>query len=212
MEMSDFGSAADALRNLLNPEICVCHAQWEDFSIDETASDGRGQVNLSSKYPCIHVMRMDKHVFPVLKNQKCADHLVLLHDPERNAWSLHIFELTKTVSNSRWQDKILPQFSGGLANAWAISGVLRLPRFSAVTAHCCYRFDGNRTSPVEMRTETGKKAKDNWTEGTTIRLEEFPGLSIHKSLLRLDEESGKLDLEQPLDFIGVGNRNEREGA
>ena len=210
--MSDFASTVEALRNLLNPEICIFHPKQEKFSLEENSTNGYAEIKLSSKYSCIHIINMDRHVFPVLKNRKCADHLILIHNPENNEWGLHIFEMTKTVSNSTWQEKILPQFSGGLANAYAISGVLQLPRFSAVTAHCCYRMNGNRTSPVEMKMETGKKTKNDWTQGTRIHLDEFPNLPIHKNLLHLDEKSGKLDLKQPLDFIGVENRKEREGA
>ena len=198
--MNDFGNVADGLMDLLNPQICTRHSCREMFFLDEKAEAGCARIHLSSRFPCLHVRQMDKQVFPVLKNQRCADHLVLVYDSGRNAWGLHIFEMTKTVSNSRWRKKILPQFSGGLANAYAISGVLRIPSFSAVTAHCCYRFDGNRTSPVEMKMETGKKAGSDWTEGETFCLEEFPGLPIRKSLLHLDEKSGEMSMGTPLEL------------
>ena len=199
-KMSDFGNLADEFMNLLNPQTCSRHSCLEMFFLDEKAEDGCARINLSSRFPCLHVRHMDKWVFPVLKNKRCADHLVLVYDSGRNAWGLHIFEMTTTVSNSKWRDKILPQFSGGLANAYAISGVLQIPLFSSITAHCCYRFDGNRTSTVERKIETGKSAGLDWTEGKTFYLEEFPGLPIRKSLLHLDEESGEMDLGKPLEL------------
>ena len=169
---------------------CVFHEGGSSFLIEEKKQEGEAKINVSSKYDCFHV-REKKNGFPILRNKKFADYLVLLHDQENNKWILHIFELTKSIGEEDWVKKIVPQFDGALLNAYAICGVMEIPEFDRITVHCAYRRDKNQSSPVRLKNFLGKPAKAPWTYGNTISLPSFPGMKISKDLIKLNKQDGK---------------------
>lgn len=141
MTTSSFGTVADRYYSELNPDICKFYSAGQTFEIAEEREEGKADIACTTTCACLHISRIDKYCFSVLSGRKCADHLVFLYDASKGTWHLHIFELTKSVSNSVWSTKILPQFRGGLANAYAIAGVLHINGFDRIAVHCGYRTD-----------------------------------------------------------------------
>lgn len=134
----NFNEEIDKQLELLDANICCSYGTGEVFSVREPKPEGYAEVHLTvGSNPCFHVDKIDKNVFPVLACRRCADHLVFVFDPQTEEWTLHIFEMTRSISKTTWEEKILPQFNGGLTNAYAIMGVLR----------CCNGFYGS-TGPL----------------------------------------------------------------
>lgn len=103
--------------------------------------------------------------FPYLKNQKCADIVIL----ERKAdhWILHIIECKRSVSDSRWV-RIKEQFEGALLRIQAILGVLGIQEWSEVKFYTAYEngFDPLRTkNPALLKNITGKSSLLDWDSG-----------------------------------------------
>ena len=168
---------------------CVFHRGGSSFLIEEKKPEGEAKICISSKFDCFHV-KGDKNGFPILRNKKYADYLVLLHDQKSDKWILHIFELTRSVGEEDWEKKIIPQFDGALLNAYAICGVMEITEFDKITAHCAYRRDKNQSSPVRLKNLLGKPAIVPWTYGNTVSLPSFPGMEIAKDLIKLNDSDG----------------------
>lgn len=179
---------------LLNSDVCICHPERTPFVIEETRECGKARLTLSFSTPCFHVRDMDQRKFPLIKNQKCADHLIFTYDPNAQTWSLHIFEFKKSVSDAEWYQKILFQLDGGLTNAFAISGILNIVQFESITVYCCYRNNLNLRAPVYLRRPLGTPSRPPWTEGDAV-LPSFPGLKIKKTLIPLNQENGEATID-----------------
>ncbi len=189
--MKKFGNTVDQYVRLLNTDLCEVYDAYESFAIMEKKETGYAKVSLSSQYPCLHIRNLEKKTFGLLRNQRCADHAILVFDTTVSKWGLFLFEMTKTVSSKTWTEKIVQQFEGGLLNAYAIAGILHIHEFCSITAYCCYRINKDLQSPYEYKTELGKSAKRDWTEGERFSVEAFPNVLIYKRLLELDKESGE---------------------
>ena len=168
---------------------CVYHAKGSKFIIEETNEEGKAKIQLSSKYDCFHV-QLDRKVFPILRNQKCADYIVLLYDSEKNDWFLHIFEFTRTVGTNKWKEKIIPQFEGALINAYAICGVMNIPKLADVTVHCAYRNNSDMASPASMKTALGRPVQRPWILGSVVDLLSFKKVEAKKDLIQLEVATG----------------------
>ena len=175
--------------NRLEHGKCQYHKAGECFEISEEHKDGHAKLTVRAVDECFHV-KADKNKFSLLKNQRCADYIILIFDSGRIAWSLHIIEFTKSVGRTEWEGKIIHQFDGALLNARAIAGVMELPQFDSITAHCAYRFNKELASPATQKSMLGKRATNSWTAGSQITLPSFPEVLIHKKLIKLNEETG----------------------
>ena len=169
---------------------CVYHVAGTAFVIEEKREGAEAVIEIKSKLNAFHV-KGDQNAFPILRNKKCADYLVFFYDNTKGKWYLHIFEFTKSVDNTSWEEKIVRQFDGGLLNAYAIGGVLKVPEFEEITMHCGYRRDRNMASLVNMKAPLGRPAHNSWTAETTVELPSFPGLKYAKNLIRLNPENGE---------------------
>lgn len=184
-----FCEETDKAFERLNPLICKYYEPNHEFFIVEVQQEGKAEIHVRSRYPCFHVQNIDKKRFPVLKPQKCADHLVFQFCPDTNTWSLHIFELTRSIHQGIWESKIIPQFDGALLNAYAILGVLHIWDFSEMYVHCGYRKNKSENSTVDRRAMLGKPAPADWLNGA-VMLPPFPGIRLKNVPIRLDEENG----------------------
>lgn len=193
-----FSIEIDERFKLLNADICRFHGAGISFSISETASEGAAEVSIKGgTLPCFHIGQMDKRTFPVLADRKCADHLVFVFDPRTQEWTLHIFEMKKTVSRTKWEKEILLQLEGGLANACAVMGVLRCLGFKEIHVHCCYRRNGDEASPVYQKAELGKPAPRDWLNEPVV-FASFPRITARNAPVKLDENGkGQFDLAAP---------------
>lgn len=184
-----FNTVEDKRFGLLNPDICQYHDKNELFNITETNPEGLAKIAINLNAPCFHIANMDKRAFQVLKTKKCADHLVFVFDKQLKQWDLHIFELKKSISASKWETEIIPQFDGALINAYAISGVLHIDEFKSITIHCGFRINKSLTSTVERKSPLGKRSSDSWLN-SIIELPSFPDKRIDNDLIQLDEKTG----------------------
>lgn len=191
----NFSEEIDKRFELLHIDICPFHEAGEEFSILETNPEGHAEVSITGgSYPCFHV-KMDKKVFPVLACQRCADYLAFVFDPQTEKWTLHIFEMTKSISAAVWEEKILPQFNGGLTNAYAIMGILRCCMdFEEVQVHCCYQRNRSETSPAYLKAPLGKPAPRDWLK-EPVTFTSFPRISAKNVPVKLDKEgNGQFNL------------------
>lgn len=185
-----FSETIDRRFELLNPDICQYYGSGSSFPVSEEVEEGYARVQIEcAAAPCFHVKQIDKNVFPVLQSKRCADHLIFLFDPRTQSWTLHIFEMTRTISEPNWREKILPQFSGGLTNAYAIMGVLNCADFAEVHVHCCYRRNRSENSSVYLRGSLGEPAPADWLHGP-VRLDGFAEKRIQNEPIKLSEEDG----------------------
>ena len=179
---------------LLNKHICKVYLPNDDIHITETANDGIADITFTPHLPCLHICNCDKHHFPLLAQGRCADHILLLYDVNTNQWELHVFELTRTISHSLWSTKIIPQLEGALGDAFAISGVLRIPSFSKTYLHCGYRFNKSETSPIELRAPLGMPIDSDWLT-KPINLPVFSDMTTISAPIKLDPDTGKAQLK-----------------
>lgn len=156
--------------------------------------EGMADISLTISLPSIHIKAIDKHTFDILKQKRCADHLILSYNASQNAWSVHIFELTKTISFSNWTDKILPQLEGAIGNAYAISGILHINSFEAFYLHCGYRRNKSESSTVEFHRPLGEPVEDDWLTAP-INLSAFPEITTQSQPIRLDPETGRGEMK-----------------
>lgn len=175
----------------LHPEKCHVYPPGTSFSLIEKQAEGHAKIDVVASNSCAH-LGMDKNVFPILSNQRCADHIVFEYVSADNTWNLHIVELTKSISNSIWQTKLCQQYDGALLNALAIAGVLGIElNLSHVKVYSGFRnnksLDGS--SPVELRAPLGVPQPPNW-EHSPAKLPHFPSQKFTHIPVRLNEETG----------------------
>lgn len=184
-----FNTAEDERFGLLNPDVCQYHDKNELFDIIETSPGGQAKIAINLNAPCFHIANMDKRAFQVLKTKKCADHLIFAFDKQLEQWDLHIFELKRSISASKWETEIIPQFDGALINAYAISGVLHIDDFKSITVHCGFRINKSVASTVERKSPLGKPSSDRWLDSKIV-LPSFPDKRIDNNPIQLDVQTG----------------------
>lgn len=191
-----FNEEIDKQLELLDANICCSYGTGEVFCVRESKPEGYAEVYLTvGSNPCFHVDKIEKKVFPVLACRRCADHLVFVFDPQTGEWTLHIFEMTRSISKATWEEKILPQFNGGLTNAYAIMGVLRCCMdFAEVQVHCCYQKNKSETSPVHLKPLLGEPAPRDWLNDP-VTFASYPQKTAQNLPLKLDGDGkGQLQL------------------
>lgn len=157
-----FSPEIDSLFEILNRNVCEYMDRGKPFTIQETAEDGKAEITILTDCPCLLVRCLDEkgniRSLPFFNQTwkqvtQCADHLLFLLDTERQAWSLHIFEMKRSPDSKKWAH-ILRQFNGAMIRSYAIAGALRIPDFASVHLHCCYRRD--MSSLAKLRRPPGK--------------------------------------------------------
>ena len=63
--------------------------------------EGKADLTLHLQNPCILFCGLEDHKLGYFKNQKCADYV--LYECSGGQWSVHIFELKRTMSESSWK-------------------------------------------------------------------------------------------------------------
>lgn len=200
-----FDKDVDSFAQLLNPKKCVYHAAGESFDLIETKKEGKAKLTVTRMaFPCIYVPKVDDEcTFSLLDEgntgkervRRCADHIVFIFDPGTIRWSVHIFELTRTLSESVWDDKVLIQFTGALVRAYAVAGVLQIQDFHRIYLHCGYRQSSLDASFARHKRPTGKSAPRNYlTEPITLYSPFHRERFTRKTLncpIRLDSGTGE---------------------
>ena len=199
--MAKFGRDADRLFALLDPKKCLYYGRNQPFDLVERKKAGSAKITVKAAFPCFHIPDPDDQCrFSILDAgetdgkdyvRRCADHMVFLFDQGTNRWTVHIFELKRTISRKIWTEDVLIQFNGALIRAYAISGILQAGAFANIYLHCAYREQADRTSPAAYRTLPGRKAPGNYLKDQ-IELISFPDQRrlIHNCPIQLDKETG----------------------
>lgn len=177
---------------VLNHEVCKCYNSGSTFKMEEKREAGKATIEITTSCPCIHVRDMDDRKFKLLVLQKCADHIVFKYDSENDSWDLHVFELKKTISRSKWNNEITKQFEGALMNAYAISGILHIANqdIRNIYVHCGYRRNTTAESLIENKLLVGESARDvNWLNESLV-FDYLPERTIGNVAIQLDKENG----------------------
>lgn len=193
-----FGTYTPFFNKLLNPNFCEYMPKGMPFKIEETNKDGKAVITITPEFPCFAVRNLDdkaqitKMTFLHESHKgdgnkykavsKCADDAVFLFVDGN--WILHIFEFKKSQSTIDW-DEVKYQFSGGVVRAYVIAGVLRIPEFSDVHLHFCYR--KNKSSPATLKTLPGKPAPKNYLKAP-ITLDSYPELAVKNAPVELNQD------------------------
>lgn len=196
-----FDANVDHALQFLNQDICKCYHAGSEFSIVETKKDGEACVHVMTAFPCIHIRDADKRHIEFLDLKKCADHIVLKYDQHSDVWDIHIFELKRTISKTKWEETIIPQFHGGLVNTYALCGILHIQpqHIRRIYAHCGYRRNISLTSLVEQKIPLGESVQNTkWLEDP-FTLDYMPNQKIVNIAIRLSEEDGAGEFVLPSD-------------
>lgn len=121
---------------------------------------GQADVEVDLSNPCILFKDLEKRKLKYFKNDMCADYV--LFEYEGQCWTIHIFELKRTVKTKEWEH-IKRQFAGALQNALALAGVLNFDvDLNQVHLYTAYRNDliNNDANPVAIRCEMHEKKND----------------------------------------------------
>ena len=129
--------------------------------LTEKCKQGAAELQLDLQYRCILFKNLDKHKLGYFKNEKCADYIVFENIDK--SWFLHIFELKRTVTNSKWEEDIKDQFRGAMQNALAIAGFMGISiELSKTRLYTAYRYDkiNDVANPVKLRTGLHEKGSE----------------------------------------------------
>ncbi|MCM1106185.1 MAG: hypothetical protein NC355_04495 [Blautia sp.] len=171
-----------------------------DVQLEELSPEGKCRLTVYLKEPCILFIKLEKHKLGYFTNKKCADYI--LFEKNGQGWTLHVFELKRTVKETTWEEIIKYQFQGAMQNAMAIAGFLGIPiSYQQTRFYTAYRSDRINCvgDPVKQRMrmhnsrgQTGNNNTSAQREWNTGRVElGFLGKAeyIHKKI-QLDIETG----------------------
>lgn len=143
--------------------------------LKEKREQGKADLTLNLKNPCILFQGLEDHRLGYFRNQKCADHL--LFEQKSDGWMLHIFELKRSVGEKEWK-KMKDQFRGAIQNALALAGFLDITvDMDEICVYSVYRNDklNDVSNPVKLRyqmydREQRKCAEDcqDWNEDEVL--------------------------------------------
>lgn len=189
-----FNQDVDHSLTFLNQDLCKYYPADVVFFVEEKTTSGNAKIAVTSPLPCIHVRDVDNNRYSLTRLAKCADHIILKYDPVHNIWDLHIIELKRTISKTKWENTIIAQFHGALINAFALCGVLHIPSqdIRDIYLHCGYRRNSSSYSLADQKIFLGSSAKDSGGEWLSkpIMLDYLPNRLLYNQAIKLDEATG----------------------
>ena len=195
-----FGPAEDELFQILNPNVCEYMQAGKPFCIEEKDDNGKAEIVITPECPCFVVRCMDEKArirsLPFFNQTwkavtQCADHVVFLFDDANKNWILHVFEMKRAPDLEKWKH-ILQQFNGAMVRSYAIAGALRIPEFSEIHLHCCYRKD--MSSPAKLKALPGESAPKDFLKAP-ITLVSYPKLPVKNA--GVSQKEGKIANKAP---------------
>ena len=170
----------------------------KQFVLTEKSKQGVAELQMNLQRPCILFVNLEKKKLQYFRNGKCADYI--LFENRADSWILHIFELKRTVTGSKWEDEIKGQFRGAMQNALAIAGFLGIPiEMSHTRLYTAYRNDkiNDMANPINLRSGLHEKgAKEISARGNCdwnkekIRIDFLDTACLRHTRIPLDD-SGK---------------------
>lgn len=173
--------------------VSMLQIDGEELIVEEQADDGYANLKVKITQPCIGVGYLEKAHWGYMDYCKISDGLVI--ENKEGIYSIHIFELKKTVKSSSWS-KAKMQWAGTLLYALMICGFLGITvDFEKVFLYLGYRY--NKLSeqqdavPIMARAALGDrkpgKGALEW-EKDKITLEILDGVTCPYYKVQLDEE------------------------
>lgn len=174
---------------------------------------GEADLGIHLSRPCILFRNLENKKMQYFKNKKCADYVLFENNEER--WSIHIFELKRSVSADEWK-KIKIQFAGALQNALALAGVLGISvELNNIELYTVYRNDklNDAANPARLRCNMHKQENRqktdyrDWNE-STITIDFVGNVAAKHHKIKLDIESGTGECELGI-LCGQANETNR---
>lgn len=151
----------------------------QQFVLTEQATKGKAEIVVKVNKPALYIGRFDsKPKCGFLKSNKCADHVILVHN-EANLWELHVIEIKKSVGYQTWLHGIKPQTKMALLHSLAIAGCLeiRIDKIVCYTAYENDKFTIHSTDLVDFKGPLGEwrpNSLEEWNTGiVNIKLGEW---------------------------------------
>lgn len=170
--------------------------------LTEDRAKGEADLTLKLENPCILFRKLEEKKLGYFQNKKCADYV--LYEQRGDRWSVHIFELKRTVKESNWED-MKKQFMGAMQNALAIAGFLGINMdMRDVYVYSVYRNDkfDCPADPARLRLKTyqrGEKRqkKPDWNqEIADLSFLEKSGFEHRKIRLNIETGIGEYELSK----------------
>ncbi len=176
--------------------------------LTEKSEPGAAELQLDLQYRCILFKNLDKHKLGYFKNEKCADYIVF--ENREKSWTLHIFELKRTVTGRKWENEIKDQFRGAMQNALAIAGFMGISiELSQIRLYTAYRNDkiNDVANPAKIRTGLHEKgsermsAKERDWNGEKVKIDFLEAEYLQHIRIPLDIADGKGQMKLSVDGI-----------
>ncbi|MDR3205359.1 MAG: hypothetical protein LBV23_11590 [Deltaproteobacteria bacterium] len=119
----------------------------EGFTLSEK---GEEQISCRVKLavPAILLKNLDKWEFKLFNKMRCADYAII--KKEENGYSLHLFELKKTIKPTDMV-KIMQQFTGAFLRAEMIAKFLNIHLYKYYTYIIYLKEKNKTTNPIDYR-------------------------------------------------------------
>ena len=195
-EEMKFGPEEDKLYRLLDPGVCEYKRPGEPFVLRETDKAGKAAVTIETDLPCFTICSADTAgTLPFFTKDwdavtKCADHIVFLFDREYKKWSLHIFELKRSIDEKKWNNTVVKQFSGALVRAFAIGGIMRIYDFDGIYLHCCYC--ENKADLSRRHARLGRPAPEDFLK-KPVDQKVYSNLMTKNCPIRMEREKPEME-------------------
>lgn len=170
----------------------------KQFILTEKNEGGAAELRIELQHPGVLFRSLEKRKLQYFKNSKCADYI--LFENRGESWVLHVFELKRTVTDSKWEEDIKNQFRGAMQNALAIAGFLGIyiepPQIKLYTAYRIDRID-NEANPVKLRLKLQEKNLEgrvsrvsDWDK-EKVQIDYLDCTCLCHTRIALEPESGK---------------------
>lgn len=192
-----FGEAIDKRIALLDANLFI--VSENQMILDEAQPEGRSELNIRLVNPTIAFKKLKDKRLKYFICQKSADHI--LFQMRDDGWVLHIIEMKKTVTSSKWYTEIKEQFKGAILNGYSISGFLGI-QLKEIFCHTAFREDKIQPSKladiIEFKRPLGEKhftAFDEWDGAfALIELDEIKKIKHTKIQLSNINGTGVIEI------------------
>ncbi|MCL6455145.1 MAG: hypothetical protein K6T78_16190 [Alicyclobacillus sp.] len=164
--------------------------QTAEIIVEEKSDSGRACIHVGVQHLCLCFHQIDKKRFEYVKEQRCADSVVMEIPPD-NPWRLHIFELKKKIGHNNLI-QIMKQFQGAFLRALALAGILDLGKPDSIICYAGFREDVTQepaglVALKPMAYPSDSQPYVSWIRGR-LRLTDFACAKLVK--IKLDESTG----------------------
>jgi hypothetical protein len=192
--------------HLVQNRLKELHAEYfgqseSNFTLEEMKKEGKVVVEVQLSQSAILLKQLDnKWRLHCFQTGTCADYAMIQQDT--GGYSLHIFELKKTVDREEWKEHIQRQFTGAYLRAEMIGGFLHTVPFTNVNVYTAYQKDkinrnDNKETIATRADISNKAARDDiirtWNSKQIVLKSLGSEVICNNHHIRLDENgNGKI--------------------